>query len=466
MTAPHLVAVIDIGKTNAKLALFDLKARQEIDRLTMPNRVVGGGPYPHYDVEAIWDFLLSGLGRLGAAHRLDAISVTTHGASAALLDGSGGLALPVLDYEHDGPESLAADYDRLRPAFAETGSPRLPNGLNLGAQLYWQSRQFPQDFARVARIVTYPQYWAFRLSGVLANEATSLGCHTDLWSHAAGDYSTLVDRMGWRALMPPLRRAGDCLGPLRSDLADRTGLPQGIPVYCGIHDSNASLYPHLLAQTPPFAVVSTGTWVVCLAIGGQRVELDPARDTLVNVDALGRPVPSARFMGGREYELLDVSLPAAPTTGDESAVLRAGAMLLPSVVAGCGPFPGQAMRWVDAGALTNGQRHIAISWYLGLMSATCLGLIGADGPIIVEGPLAANRAYLDMLSAATGRELRLSRGKTTGTTLGAALLCAGGSAPADLASHRPDRPDLAAYAQSWNSRVAARAGEDAAGKRA
>jgi hypothetical protein len=45
------------------------------------------------------------------------------------------------------------------------------------------------------------------------------------------------------------------------------------------------------------------------------VALDPARDVLVNVNALGQPVPSARFMGGREYELIragDAS-PAMPT---------------------------------------------------------------------------------------------------------------------------------------------------------
>ena len=69
----------------------------------------------------------------------------------------------------------------MRPPFAETGTPRLPIGLNLGAQLFWQARRFPEAFARVAAILTYPQYWAFRLTGVRANEATSLGCHTDLW---------------------------------------------------------------------------------------------------------------------------------------------------------------------------------------------------------------------------------------------------------------------------------------------
>ncbi len=57
---------------------------------------------------------------------------------------------------------------------------------------------FPGDFARVSTILTYPQYWAFRLTGVAANEVTSLGCHTDLWNPTAGAYSSLVDTLGIR----------------------------------------------------------------------------------------------------------------------------------------------------------------------------------------------------------------------------------------------------------------------------
>ena len=41
-----------------------------------------------------------------------------------------------------------------------------------------------------------------------------------------------------------------------------------------------------------------------MAVGGRAVTLDPARDTLVNVNAMGGLVNSARFMGGREYEII------------------------------------------------------------------------------------------------------------------------------------------------------------------
>ena len=52
-----------------------------------------------------------------------------------------------------GPDELAAEYDAVRPGFAETGSPRLPAGLELGAQVFWQFRCFPKEAARVAAIL-------------------------------------------------------------------------------------------------------------------------------------------------------------------------------------------------------------------------------------------------------------------------------------------------------------------------
>jgi sugar (pentulose or hexulose) kinase len=59
------------------------------------------------------------------------------------------------------------------------------------------------------------------------------------------------------------------------------------------------------------------------------------------------------------------------------------------------------------------------------MTATCLDLIGAKGEIVVEGPFAANAAYLRMLAAAGGRPVLANRLSSTGTSLGAACLVAG-----------------------------------------
>src|SRR5690606_22548224 len=146
------VGVIDIGKTNAKFAVVDTEAMAEMAVRTRPNRVLDGPPYPHFDIEGIWEFLLEAMEELNREHRIDALSITTHGATAALVDAAGELVLPVLDYECDGPDAVREDYDALCPPFPVTLTPKLGMGLNLGAQLYWLKHRWPDEFARTRTI--------------------------------------------------------------------------------------------------------------------------------------------------------------------------------------------------------------------------------------------------------------------------------------------------------------------------
>jgi sugar (pentulose or hexulose) kinase len=461
---PRQIAVIDIGKTNIKVALVDLQSRGELAVQTMPNHVLPGPPYPHFDTEAQWQFILAALANIHSRHRVDAISVTTHGACAALLDAQGNLATPVLDYEHDGPEETAADYDTLRPDFAETGSPRLPLGLNLGAQLHWLFTRDPDLRERVATVVTWPQYWLQRLTGTAATDVTSLGCHTDLWNPHERKFSRLVARLGLAQKLAPAHPSGEVMGVVSNAVIEATNMAPGTPVCCGIHDSNASLLPHLLGAEASFSVVSTGTWVIVMTMGGTGAALDPKRDTLINVNAFGDPVPSARFMGGREYARVQAPSGTEVRQRDVESVLERGLMLLPAAEPKSGPFQGRQMHWSEPeDTITPGERELAVSWYLALMTAECLTITGAQGPVRVEGPFARNPCYLSMLEAACGQGVAASSSQT-GTAQGAALLWAEPGTPTDARlseSGAPsfvvpciNQPRLIAYAERWRARVA------------
>lgn len=450
MTHVQTVAVIDIGKTNVKLALVDLALGEEIAVETAPNRVLQGPPWPHFDTGTQWDFVTQAMARLAARHRIDGIAVTTHGACGAFLAADGTLAAPVMDYEFTGPDSLRAEYDRIRPPFAETGSPALPMGLNLGAQLHYALQADPGLADRTAHVVTWPQYWGFLLTGQVACDLSSLGCHTDLWNPLAGDWSSLPAALGLAGKMAPACRPDAVLGTLTPALQAAWGIGP-VPVAVGIHDSNASLLPHLKRREAPFAVISTGTWVICMAIGGAAVTLNPSRDTLINVDAHGASVPSSRFMGGRENDILRAGSTAAGSPEDAAQVLDQGVMHLPAVVADSGPFPGRSHRWTIR-PQTEGQGAVAVGYYLGLMTGECLGLIGAAGPILVEGPFAGNPWFLAMLASTTGRVVIPSRART-GTALGAALLFA--APPMTQSQEETIAPDLRlkAYAVAWQAIV-------------
>ena len=147
----------------------------------------------------------------------------------------------------------------------------------------------------------------------------------------------MVDKLGWRRLFPPMRKAWDTLGTLKPEVAAATGLSPDVRIICGAHDSNASLVPHLISRRDPFTVISTGTWVIIMAVGG-TARLDPKADMLANVDVRGEPVPTARFMGGREYAVLAGDAPADADEADVDAIIASGALALPAFSDQGGPF--------------------------------------------------------------------------------------------------------------------------------
>lgn len=454
----RFVGVIDIDKINAQVALVDLETRSEVETRKRANTVQSVAPYPHYDVPGLWQFFCDSIAELNRKQPLDALAVTTHGASAALIDAKGELTLPVLDYEYPGPDALKKDYDRLRPDFSETFTPRLPGGLNLGAQLFWQARNYPGEWQKTRWVLPYPQYWGYRLTGVPASEISSLGCHTDLWNYETDLYSSLVLKQGWLERMPEVRRAADVLGTVQPELAAKLGLRPRLPVHVGIHRPNASLLPHILEQNTSFAMVWTGLWTVVFAPGGDLAGLDPKRDCLANIDALGRPVPSARFMGGREYnQLIGETAPLHVGEAAVSRVLDDAIMLLPSVTAGSGPFPDRKAHWTRPVALIDTEaRFVAVSFYLALMTAECLSLAGADGDIVVEGPFATNKLFVEMLDAATGRPVTAMTDTQGTTSIGAALLASmkPGVMPGMMQAPMEHRARMVAYAAKWRHAVA------------
>ena len=419
-----IAAILDLGKTNLKLLAIDSDGRV-LDSLTAGNRPAAAPPYLHLDARAVWDWLLPALQRLAARHPIRAIVPCAYGSTAALIDGSG-LVLPIMDYEADPPEEIKAAYAEAAPSFDEACAPTNPGGLTLGRQVFWQSRAFPEEFGRVRHILPNAQFWAWRLSGVAATEVTSLGAQTHLWAPKAGDYSSLVDRQGWRPLFPPMRKAWDVLGPITPEVAAATGLPPETPVLCGIHDSSANYLRYLAAGMSDFTLMSTGTWVINFNAAQPLDGLDPARDTCSNTDIHGNPIACSRFMGGREFDILaDGAPPEAATLDDVAALIAAGTMALPSFTDSGGPFPGTGGkgRIVGPEPKTPAARVALATLYTALMCSESIDVIGSTNDVVIDGALARNDLFCRLLAdLRLGQTIRVS---TTGdgTALGASRLC-------------------------------------------
>lgn len=443
--------VLDIGKTNVKLALIDA-AGKTLAEQRCPNTIVGGAPYPHHDTERIWNWMLAAMREFAGLAEVGAIVPVTHGATAALVD-EAGLVLPVLDYESALPAQDDQHYRAQRPPYAETLSPALPAGLNLGRQLAWLAHNYPTEFGRARHLLMYPQYWAWRLSGVAAGEATSLGCHTDLWQPGLQCYSTLVARMGWDSLLPAIQPPWAALGALRPELAALTGLPPSCQVLNGIHDSNASLLRYLGRGTG--AVLSSGTWLIAAAFGTPLDQLSEAADMLANTNALGQPVACMRFMGGREFAAL-ADGGAVCRVADLERLIERGTYALPCFAEAGGPFSGRQGRIAGPPPQTVQESYALATLYCVLMSDYCLDALRASGPVAVEGSFTGNPHFAPLLAALREQQAVMVSDDTSGTTCGGWMLHHWGQTPAigGTLAHPLTLPGWLAYRANWRKLVA------------
>jgi len=392
--------ILDVGKTNIKSHVMDDRGESVWSR-SHPNAVQQIGDYPSIDVDETWLWFQETLRTAAQLYSIAAINVSTHGACAVLLSRSGDLLFPVMDYEVQQLEIDGESYSEVRPDYEHTLSPDLPGGLNLGRQIWWLRLRYPERFGQLSKILLYPQYWVWKLTGLEVSEVTSLGCHTDLWEPLNRHYSSLVGALGIENKLAPLVESHLPVGRVRTDLASELGLPDSCTVYPGVHDSNGSLARYLVSGiAAPFTVISTGTWVVVMAVGNACDRLREAQDMLANVDVRGKPVACARFMGGREFETIcdmtGAGMDDNVTEADLQAIVDQQVFAVPPIEPGSGPFRDSQQSRRLSGTTTAGKSLATL--YLALMIDYELDLLNSSGPGLLGSTSLKNPMLCQLLA--------------------------------------------------------------------
>jgi sugar (pentulose or hexulose) kinase len=424
-----LTLVLDIGKSRAKLLMFDPTGTL-VQQHTRENRSVESSlGYPALDVAGLQRWMVDTLRSSPLARHLTRAIASTHGAAFVAL-GDDGLAWDPIDYEFVGVDDLRAAFQAERDDFSATLAPDLPAGLNAARQLYWMQRTHPDAWARTCCLLPYAQFWAWWLSGVPVSEVSSLGCHTQLWRPLERRFSDMACRLGWARLFAPIEPAWRALGPVRGDGAGTLGFPATCEVYAGVHDSNACLarFHH---GSEHMTLVSSGTWIVVMAPDAPTSVLDPQRDMLANVSVRGEVVPTARFMGGREHEALCAGAPAGLASLEGVAeLIRDDVHAMPSFARQGGPFATRNGRVLRRGepidihdSLSAAQRASLAALYCAEVTSYLLDRLDTSSPVVVEGPFSENAVYMQALATLIApRVAHVATDAVEGTARGAWML--------------------------------------------
>jgi sugar (pentulose or hexulose) kinase len=460
---PRGIAVVDIGATNSKVALFDA-GLHEIARRRTETVHLDGPPYRHVDAQRIVAFAIGAIGELDRVLPVDVIVVSAFGSTLGCVDETGALATPVMDYLAEPPAEIAEGYAKIAPPFAETFCNTWPAALSLGRQLFWLETAFPEAFARVRSIMTWSQYLAFRLGGRQTCEVTALGAFSQLLDVLKGDFSSVVRQRGWVERFAPLTRAWEDIGELRPEFRPPAFSGRG-RILCGVHDSDANYLRYLAAGLNELALLSTGTFIIGFESQSDILRLDPDRETFSFTNVFGRPIGCCGFFGGGEFDkLLAGASPSAASATDVETIIAHAVFALPSFSDTGGPVAGSGNRGRIEGPFSGApaQRASLATLYTALMTSEALDALESRSPIVIDGPFARNDLYCSLLAALRPRQSVSSSLLQEGTAAGAAVLALmspAGELPqrrVDLKPHAPaEFAGLGRYQSMWQAKARA-----------
>jgi sugar (pentulose or hexulose) kinase len=183
------------------------------------------------------------------------------------------------------------------------------------------------------------------------------------------------------------------------------------------------------------------------------------RDCLINVDVRGAAVPSARFMGGREIELLLTGQPRSiDHFAHQAAMLAAAAkiiaqriMMLPTQTPGVGPFPNSMPIWRGRPESVDAQ-CAAVALYAALNVDAMLELLGTRSCIVIDGRFAKSQVLARALAALWPDCQVFVSDFSDGVAAGALRLALPTCrAPFTLEPVEPLDADMRGYRQAWRS---------------
>ncbi|RPE14099.1 carbohydrate kinase [Chitinophaga lutea] len=301
MQAIPVIVVLDVGRTNKKLFVFNEQYEIVWEKAARFTEITDEDGDACENLAALTQSVYDSLHEVFERKdfKIKAVNVSAYGASLVYVDEHGKPLAPLYSYLKQYPAALQQNlYDKYggRETFLrQTASPAL-GSLNSGLQLYRLKAEQPAVFAATRYALHLPQYISSLVSGVLCSDITSIGCHTALWDFVRNGYHAWVQEEGLEVKMAPIL-------PSNKEMPGRFG-KHTFMAGTGLHDSSAALIPYLIQFREPFVLISTGTWCISLNPFNDTplTQEELAQDCLCYLSYEGKPVKASRLFAGNEHE--------------------------------------------------------------------------------------------------------------------------------------------------------------------
>ena len=295
-----VTAIFDIGKTNKKFFLFDAQLKEISHQYKSFDEIPDEDGFLSEDLDSLvkWmrqcvhDLIIEG------KYQLEKLNFSTYGASMVHLDANGNLVVPFYNYLKPFPEGLLNDFLKrqgITKFSAATASPIL-GMLNSGFQLLYLKHEKPEAYKKIKYSLHFPQYLSYLFTGKLVSEFTSIGCHTGLWDFNNQQYHNWLSEEGSEKLLPKIVNSDTVYNVLLEG--------ENVKIGVGVHDSSSAFIPYINTIKEPFALISTGTWSICMNYYNQAslTSRELENDCLNFLSKSGTSVKASRLFMGNEFD--------------------------------------------------------------------------------------------------------------------------------------------------------------------
>jgi sugar (pentulose or hexulose) kinase len=256
----NVIAVIDIGKTNKKILLFDEEFEVVYRNATRFDEILDEDGYPCDDIESIGNWIQNEIIRIQEEGKycIKAINFSTHGASLIYLDNNGDRITPLYNYlkplDIEAYNELYDSYGGKEEFSRKTASPAY-GMLNTGLQILKLQKEKPAFWKKVTAILHYPQYLSYLFTRQITADFTSVGAHTATWDFDKMTYHKWI--LDSKLNLPIPQNGKEAI------ISNFNG--QQIAIGKGLHDSSSSIIPLLEKEkNKDFILLSTGTWIIAM----------------------------------------------------------------------------------------------------------------------------------------------------------------------------------------------------------
>lgn len=296
-----VIAIIDIGKTNKKIFLFDENYKVVFENSVVITEITDEDNFPCEDLNSLQRFVFDSLQNILSNNLFDvkAINFCAYGASFVHISKEGKPLTQLINYLKPYPEQLKKEFYETyggESSFAKLSASPVLGNLNSGMQLYYLKHAKPKEFNQIKYSLHLPQYISYLVADMPVSDITSIGCHTNLWDYLQNTYHQWVYQEEVFEKLAPII---GCDKTINATIHEKTLRAGG-----GLHDSSAALIPYLISFQKPFILISTGTWCISLnPFNSYPLTDDELKNDCLNyLSYTGKPIKASRIFAGNEHE--------------------------------------------------------------------------------------------------------------------------------------------------------------------